>query len=267
MATPLGPSIFYVVASILIGSAIITYLLKFIKLDITPFLSSPTGKVIKSTAQKASERVLNLLSVSDPLKPPTSPITRSSRGYLETLPQRRGSRPQVEGVSSPIQKTQLPPWEQRDVQARLRNLIIDIPEKYPQSTYLGRSTYEPDAPTSLYARHRAFNETKYYGEIVSANTADGFIHSTLHPSDVKTVIEKGWGQRHPLSGRLTSGLSRLVDGNQSRSVAGSRVLLYAPRNDEDLEVIEHILKAAVWWVGGIDNRLDDEKVLSGPEEW
>jgi hypothetical protein len=265
MASLWAPNFFYVAASILIGSTIITYLLKFIRLDIRPFLSTKTGKVIESTATKVCVRVLNMLAVSDPLTPPASPITRSSRGYLETLPQRRGSRPEIEGISSPIQRTQLPPWEQKDVQDRLRNLIIEIPEKYPQSTYLGRSTFEPASPTSLYARHRAFNETKYYGEIISANTEDGFIHASLHPSDVKTVIEKGWGQRHPLSGRLTSRLTGLVDGNQPSPVEGSKVLLYAPRNNEDLEVIEQILNAAVWWVGGIDNRVDDEQVVSGTE--
>ena len=255
---------FYVGASILVGTAIVTYLLKFITIDIRPFLSTKPGRVIGSVIQKAFEQVLNTLSVSDPLTPLNSPIAKSSRGYLETLPQRTGSRPEVEGIGSPIQKTQLPLWEQKDIQDRLRNLIIEVPKTYPQSTYLGRSTYEPSSPTSLFARHRVFDETKYLGEIISANAEDGFIHSSLHPSDVKTVIEKGWGQRHPLSGRLTSRLTGLVDGNQPSPIAGSKVLLYAPRNDEDLEVIKHIINAAVWWVGGIDSR-DDEKMLGGTE--
>ncbi|KAJ9607564.1 hypothetical protein H2200_007642 [Cladophialophora chaetospira] len=266
MSTPWVPDFFYVAASILIGSALLTYLLKFIKLDIRPFLSTKSGKAIESATQKVFERFLNLLSVSDPLTPPNSPIAKSSRGYLENLPQRRGSRPEVEGIGSPIQRTQLPPWEQKDVQDRLRSLIIDIPEKYPHSTYLGRSTFEAESPTTLYARHRAFNETKYYGEIITANTDDGFIHSSLHPSDVKMVIKKGWGQRHPLSGRLVSRLTGLVDGNQPSPIEGSRVLLYAPRDSDDLLVIGQILNAAVWWVGGIDNRMDDEKILGG-EEW
>lgn len=261
MATLSTSDYFYVASCILVGSAGITYLLRSVKVDLRPFLSTKTGKVIKTTAQKGFERVLNMISVSDPLTPPTNSIATSSRGYLETLPHRRGPRPDIEGISSPIQRTQLPPWEQKDVQHRLRDLIIDIPEKYPQSTYLGRSTFESDSPTSLYARHRAFNETKYYGEIISANAEDGFIHATLHPNDVKTVMEKGWGQRHPLSGRLVSRLTGLVDGNQPSPVEGSRVLLYAPRNNEDLEAIEQILNAAVWWVGGIDNRVDDEKDL------
>ncbi|KAH0842991.1 hypothetical protein AYO21_03294 [Fonsecaea monophora] len=258
MPTLLAPNLFYVASSILIGSTIVTYLLKFIKLDLKPFLSTKPGKALEVSLQTAFERFLNVLSVSDPLSPPTSPTTMSSRGYLESIPYRRGSRPEVEGISSPIQKTQLPPWEEKDVEDSLRNLIIDIPSRYPQSTYLGRSTFEPESPISLYARHRVFDETKYYGEILSANTEDGFIHSTLHPSDVKIVIEKGWGQRHPLSGRVGSRFMRLFSANQPSHVEGSQVLLYAPRDQDDLEVIQNIINAAVWWVGGIDNRVDAE---------
>ena len=257
MATAL--ELFYVVSSILIGSVIITYLLKFVTIDATP-------KIIRTAGVKVLERALDMISVSDPLVPPTIPANKSTRGYLETLPQRRGTRPAVEGFSSPIQRTQLPPWEEKNVQDRLRSLIIEIPEKYSQSTYLGRSTFEPSLPTTLFARHRIFDKTKYLGEIISANAEDGFVHSTLHSSDVKTVIEKGWGQRHPLSGRLTSRLTGLVDSNQPSPVAGSKVLLYAPRDDNDLEIMKHIINAAVWWVGGINSRMDDEKLLGG-DEW
>lgn len=28
---------------------------------------------------------------------------------------------------------------------------------------------------------------------------DGSLHLTLHPKDVKLVLERGWGQRHPLA--------------------------------------------------------------------
>ena len=252
------PNLFYVASSILVGSVIVTYLLRFVKLDVKPFLSTKAGKIIETAARNSFERFLNVLSISDPLTPPYSPITNSSRGYLETLPHRRGTRPEVEGIGSPIQKTQLSPWEQKDVEDSLKDLIVNIPNKYPQHTYLGRSTFEPESPTSLYARHRVFNETKYYGEIISANTEDGFIHCTIHPSDVKTVIEKGWGQRDPLSGRMGSWAKKLMNGNQASPVEGSQVLVYAPRDNEDLEAIKNIIDAAVWWVGGIDNRADEE---------
>ena len=36
------------------------------------------------------------------------------------------------------------------------------------------------------------NETKK-GEVVHLHTLDGSMHMTLHPEDVRTVLEKGWG--------------------------------------------------------------------------
>jgi hypothetical protein len=261
------PNLFIVAAAIAVGTAFATYLLKVARANSKSLLASSSGKLVGATVHKVCERLLNIISVSDPLVAPTTSIAKFSRGYLESLPQRRGSRPEVDGISSPIQRTQLPPWEKQDVNDRLRKLIIDIPDKYPQSTYLGRSTFEPDSPTTLYARHRAFDQTKYYGEILSANTEDGFIHSSLHPCDVKTVIEKGWGQRHPLSGRLTSRLTGLVDSNLPSPVAGSRVLIYAPRNEEDLEVVEEIIKAAVWWVGGVEHKHDEESIYSSADTY
>jgi hypothetical protein len=34
------------------------------------------------------------------------------------------------------------------------------------------------------------------------------------------------------------------------------VLIYAPRNDEEVEVVKKMVRAAAWWVTGVD--LDQE---------
>jgi len=249
----------YAIAAILVGSAIITYLLKFVNLDLKPFLASKQGMALQNISSYLYERFLKVLSVSDPLSPPPSLSTIVSRGYLETLPQRMGPRPIITGVSEPRQITQLSP-EEKQVPNRLREVISDVSARYPSATYLGRSTFEPEpsSPTTLYARHRIFNETRYYGEILRADGLDGSIQCTLHPSDVKTVIEKGWGQRHPLSTRLASWLVRLCGRSQAAPTPSSQVLLYAPRDQAELDILAQVVNAAVWWVGGIDARLDDE---------
>ncbi|KAK6380644.1 hypothetical protein LTS17_004844 [Exophiala oligosperma] len=249
----------YAVGVIVVGSAIITYLLKFIKLDIQPFVSSKQGKALHTVSSIVSERFLKALSVSDPLSPPASASAPASRGYLETLPRRTGPRPLVTGTSHPHQITQLSPTEKK-VADRVREVISDISAQYPSATYLGRSTFEPDisSPTTLYARHRVFDETRYYGEILRAGGLDGSIQCTLHPHDVKTVIEKGWGQRHPLSTRLASWIMRLTGETRAAPAADSQVVLYAPRDQSDLDIIGQVVNAAVWWVGGVDSRIDDE---------
>ncbi|KIV78882.1 hypothetical protein PV11_06487 [Exophiala sideris] len=250
----------YAIAAILLGTAAITLILKLTKFDIDRCLSTKKGIAIQSIFTSLNERLLQAVSVSDPLSPttPSSPAT-ASRGYLETLPRRTGPRPIITGVSNPHQTTQLSPSE-KQVTSRLREVITDVSARYPAATYLGRSTFEPEptSPTTLYARHRMFNQTQYYGEILKANKDDGLIECTLHPNDVKTVIEKGWAQRHPLSTRLASWLVWLRGGCTAAPTPESQVLLYAPRDQADLEVIGQVVNAAVWWVGGIDSRLDDE---------
>lgn len=58
---------------------------------------------------------------------------------------------------------------------------------------------------------------------------------TLSLADAKEVIEKGWGLRHKLSGPL---------------IPVGYLLLYAPRNEEELEVLGRILKAGIAFMSG-----------------
>lgn len=256
---PGGRELFYVVAAILLGTSLITYLLKFVNLDHQRLLATKTGSLVRSTAQHLFDRIIKVIAVANPLAPPYPPTFLTSRGYLETLPHRSGPRPNVKGITKPIQTTQVPSVDKdTEFPKRLRDLIVEIPSRYPTATYIGRSAFEAGGSITLYARHRVYNKTNYYGEILRASQAEGFIETTLHPSDVKTVIEKGWGQRHPLSGRLGSWLRRLSDASQPRCISGTQVLIYAPRTQVDLEAIQTIINAAVYWVGGIDNRVDDE---------
>ncbi|KAL2433763.1 hypothetical protein ABEF94_010482 [Exophiala dermatitidis] len=262
MATIIGhmhiPPLVYAVAYILIGSAICTYILGYLRLDIATFLNSKQGKYLLSRFERIHEQVLKIVSVSDPTTAPSTPSGISTRGYLETLPVRMGSRPSVSGISHPKQTTQVPcSLKEGGLLDRLRDIITAIPAMYPGTTYLGSSTFEAGGSVSLFARQRAFNETRYHGEIVSADCAGGLVQLTLHPDDVRTVIEKGWGQRHPLSTRLALWLA--MDEAKAGSTPQARVVVYAPRSPAELDVVEQIIHAAVWWVGGTDCRHDDEK--------
>jgi len=61
---------------------------------------------------------------------------------------------------------------------------------------------------------------------------DGSGHVTLSLEDAKEVIAKGWGQRHMMSGRLGA-----------KIVGKGFVLVYAPQDKEELEVMKRIFKA------------------------
>lgn len=67
------------------------------------------------------------------------------------------------------------------------------------------------------------------------HASDGSMHLNLAPKDAKLVLERGWGQRHPLSGRmLYTGL----------------LMIYAPRGEEELEVVKRITKASIRFMLG-----------------
>ena len=63
---------------------------------------------------------------------------------------------------------------------------------------------------------------------------------TVHPADAKIVLEAGWGERHPLS----------RGGRFERFVPAGFVMIYAPRDEADIETVMRIIEAATWFVGG-----------------
>ncbi|CAK1355071.1 unnamed protein product [Cercospora beticola] len=73
-------------------------------------------------------------------------------------------------------------------------------------------------------------------------TRDGSLHLTLHPKDVKLVLERGWGQRHPLA----------RGGFFERFVPVGFVMIYAPQTEEDIVHILQIVAAAAKFICGED---------------
>ena len=58
----------------------------------------------------------------------------------------------------------------------------------------------------------------------------------LHPDDAKVVLEKGWGQRHPLA----------RGGWLGRYVPREFIMVYAPRDSTELDVVCRIIEAAAF---------------------
>lgn len=62
----------------------------------------------------------------------------------------------------------------------------------------------------------------------------------LHPDDARVVLEKGWGERHPLA----------RGGWMIAYVPQEFVMVYAPRDRTELDVVCRIVEAAAFWVTG-----------------
>ena len=69
------------------------------------------------------------------------------------------------------------------------------------------------------------------------------MHVTLHPIDAALVIASGWGERHPLAGCFIHGRRLLPAGF---------ILVYTPQTEAEIDTVMNIVKAAAWWVGGVD---------------
>ena len=69
------------------------------------------------------------------------------------------------------------------------------------------------------------------------------MHLTLHPVDAALVIASGWGERHPLAGRIIHG---------ARLLPAGFLMVYTPQTEKEIAELMKIVKAAAWWVGGID---------------
>jgi phospholipase/carboxylesterase len=58
--------------------------------------------------------------------------------------------------------------------------------------------------------------------------SDGSLHMTLPPDVVDQVIENGWAERHPLAGQY--------------GLPANIVMVYGPRDDDELAVVEDLIR-------------------------
>lgn len=61
------------------------------------------------------------------------------------------------------------------------------------------------------------------------------MHVSISPKDAKLVIEKGWGERFGLSGTI---------------LPVTYTMVYAPRDEEEIKVVERIVRAGVKFMLG-----------------
>ncbi|KJK68132.1 specific transcription factor domain protein [Aspergillus parasiticus SU-1] len=161
--------------------------------------------------------------------PPTDPapkskwasITEAESARSRTLPQRQ--------CPEPIEP-----------QAReaLFNLMNNFHSHYPHLLRLDLSKTEGGTADAIYARSELPTcnpEAVAVGyEIAHAHPADNSLHVLLSPADARTVIEAAWGQRFAVPSMVPPGW----------------IMLYAPRNSEEVELVSQIVRAGIQWTTG-----------------
>ncbi|OHF01314.1 hypothetical protein CORC01_03347 [Colletotrichum orchidophilum] len=185
---------------------------------------------------------LRLWALRDPFTAPEPrPNTLPRRGILRQeggdlsrlLPYRPGPRPHVAGIAPQRQLDQhgtVPHYHA--LRTTLKKLAVTNPARFGTA----RSCLEKHG-LGLFARHPL--NVSCNGEICHVHDSDHSLHMNLHPEDIREVLAKGWGQRHPLAWK-----GRLV----RMPVPEEFVMVYAPRDDHELKIVCRIIEAAIWYV-------------------
>lgn len=151
---------------------------------------------------------------------------------IKGIPERKGPRPTIAPYAVPHrQMDQHNDTAIRKIQKQLfDNMVMD--KRY--DLIYKMSYLERNSPGVFLKDSSAGNQTVVpisHAEIGHIHMFDGSMHIILSPSDTREVIEKGWGELHGLAGQ---GLA-----------AKTYMMIYAPRNEQELKITKLILNAAV----------------------
>jgi hypothetical protein len=134
-------------------------------------------------------------------------------------------------VTKGIPHIQLDQTASDELLARMTDWVFSIPKvvEQPSRTSLPGAralTVAPDVPV---ANQEAIMVGREFAHI-HPQPHGGSMHMKLPVHQVTEVVDKGWGEQHPLA--LNGSIPNLL-------------MVYAPRDEEDLAVIKIIINAAV----------------------
>ncbi|KAJ6445893.1 dipeptidyl peptidase III [Purpureocillium lavendulum] len=180
---------------------------------------------------------LRLWAIRDPYSAPGPDPSRviAGQGILarQRLPYRAGPRPLVAGIAPQRQVDQhgsMPCY--LSLRRAMKRLSAHSPLKFGTE----RSCLEKHG-LALFARHPL--QTNCQGEICHVHDSDHSMHMCLHPDDIRELLSKGWGQRHPLARK--GWLLQMP-------VSQDFVMVYAPRDEHELQITYKIVEAAIWYI-------------------
>ncbi|KAL7266239.1 hypothetical protein RUND412_011223 [Rhizina undulata] len=215
---------------------LLTPLMYFTYKDYKGYLSLGPGGTPSNFYGYLKISFLRIFALRNPCQPGSVPVELQDTGFLPPsgLPKRSSPRPVVAGIAPHRQLNQRPT---KEVFNHLSKRLRKVADEYPKRLKIAKSCFEKHCP-GLFST-KQINKT-CNGEIAHAHPSDGSLHMTLHPADAKVIIEAGWGERHPLA----------RGGWCSRFVPVGFLMIYAPRTEEEVEIVMEIVNAGIGWVSG-----------------
>ncbi|MYW00038.1 luciferase family protein [Streptomyces sp. SID3343] len=152
---------------------------------------------------------------------------------LVGLPTRDGARPQV--ARHPIPHRVLGRPASESLREEIRGVFDEFAARRAPALEYRTSRWEKHH-RALFAlsgdddAHATSGEAGH--EVGHVHPADGSMHMVLGPADAQHVIDRGWGELHPLAG-------------VAYELPAGYTLLYPPRTHDDIDPLRTILSAAV----------------------
>ncbi|KAK1621754.1 hypothetical protein BDP81DRAFT_466567 [Colletotrichum phormii] len=183
---------------------------------------------------------------------------QGSHAEIRDLPERKGERAELGGIVPHRQLSQHAPEKMREF---IENLFANAVTQNPSLLTTKLSLYERNNPalflhpqilSSLISSSSSSPTTTSSsqstpviarGEIAHHHT-DLSIHLYLSPADAKLAIQKRWAERHRLSLPKGSFLANRLH------LADSYLMVYGPRDVEEIEVLAELLRCGVRFMTG-----------------
>jgi hypothetical protein len=178
-----------------------------------------------------------------------APNHRLGVGYLDKLEQRPGQRPKVVGIAPQRQLDQRAPEHVYDyLLTFLDHLSAENASRIRTATSFLEQRTEALLADSDCVTNPIF---RTFGcEIAHPHKIDGSLHCMLHPADIETVINAGWGERHSIA-RADSWWMWWFFAFEGRPPIPEHLcFIYAPRTEYEVCVVSKIVEAGITYVVG-----------------
>ncbi|RDW59939.1 hypothetical protein BP6252_13026 [Coleophoma cylindrospora] len=158
--------------------------------------------------------------------------------FLPEVPQRRGGWPEV--MPRILPQRQYPEYIAPEPHARLQEIVRRIAAERPDLFEMKPLHTEGGTAESLYAikdlptLNQIAQDAAANQELTHVHPSDNSLHVFLSDSDAKKVAEAGWGQRFAIP-----------------AVKGGWIMVYAPRDEAVLDLVEIVRATAAWITMGV----------------
>ncbi|KAF2853220.1 hypothetical protein T440DRAFT_445086 [Plenodomus tracheiphilus IPT5] len=177
-----------------------------------------------------------------------SPLPTTGPSYLnpQRIPHRAGTRPKLTRWTLP--QRQIPGKITPAASYTLHNLMASFANTPPYSTFIDArpSKTEGGTGTAIYVKPDSkdinLNPSahKIFYELAHVHPADHSLHVYVSPADARLVLERGWGQRFPVDWLAPP----------------SWIMVYAPRDEEEVEVVREVVRGAVCFAVGTNLKVE-----------